>query len=121
MVLSTKLKAIQDILRKDVDSMREGVRVAGEAQRNSQLGWMLLPRDLEASYRPPVPGICVGAPGPPRSSLPPINSRLFRSRKNLTASTDGKRRALMLCSELECSYGSIQPGALTRQVTRQQP
>jgi type I restriction enzyme M protein len=133
MALSTTIKAIQDIMRKDAG-------VDGDAQRIAQLGWMLffkifsdleLEAELEdSSYASPVPvdlrwsawadesHLGAGAPtGDTLLNL--VDNRLFPSLKNLDLSSiNGKPRArgALLRSVFEDAYNYMKSGTLMRQV-----
>src|SRR5436305_378813 len=107
MALSTTIKSIQDIMRKDAG-------VDGDAQRIAQLGWMLffkifsdleLEAELESdSYRSPVPpdlrwskwadDSLLGADAPTGDALLAlVDNRLFPTLKNLDLSgLPGKSR-----------------------------
>ena len=77
MSLSTTIKSIQDIMRKDVG-------VDGDAQRIGQLVWMLFLKIfddqrtgielIEDDYRSPFPSACAGATGPPTPKASPATS-----------------------------------------------
>ena len=103
MSLSTTVKSIQDIMRKDVG-------VDGDAQRISQLGWMLFLKifddhesELEVlrdNYKSPLPSRlrwrnwAADAEGITGDELTDfVNNDLFRNLKNLTATTGARRRA----------------------------
>ncbi len=126
MALSTTIKTIQDIMRKDVG-------VDGDAQRVSQLGWMLFLKIfddrekeleiLEDRYRSPIPKALrwsswavdpEGITG--EELLDFVNNRLFRSLKNLTVQANGDRRALVVRSVFEDAYNYMKSGTLMRQV-----
>ena len=104
MSISTTIKSIQDIMRKDVG-------VDGDAQRIGQLVWMLFLKifdDRETEVRAarrrlparPSPSRCAGATGPPTPEgmtgdelLDFVNNELFPTLKNLHA---GARRPARL-------------------------
>ncbi|HOY59813.1 MAG TPA: class I SAM-dependent DNA methyltransferase, partial [Verrucomicrobiota bacterium] len=123
MSLSTTVKSIQDIMRKDVG-------VDGDAQRISQLGWMLFLKifddhesELEVlrdSYKSPLPSRLrwrnwaadpEGITGDELTDF--VNSDLFRNLKNLSA---GNGRAGVLRAAFEDAYNYMKSGTLLRQV-----
>jgi type I restriction enzyme M protein len=133
MSLSTTIKAIQDIMRKDAG-------VDGDAQRIGQLGWMLFFKiysDLEAeteledtSYESPVPSHLrwgawadedvLGADAPTGGALLDlVDNSLFPTLKDLNvAQFTGKtrQRAELLRSVFEDAYNYMKSGTLMRQV-----
>jgi type I restriction enzyme M protein len=123
MSLSTTVKSIQDIMRKDVG-------VDGDAQRISQLGWMLFLKiyddhesELEVlrdNYKSPLPSRlrwrnwAADAEGITGDELTDfVNNDLFRNLKNLTATTG---RAAVLRAAFEDAYNYMKSGTLLRQV-----
>jgi type I restriction enzyme M protein len=131
--LSTTIKAIQDIMRKDAG-------VDGDAQRIGQLGWMLFYKiysDLElqaeledGNYISPIPGslrweawaddVALGADAPTGDELLNlVDNKLFPTLKNLdVAEFTGKARprAELLRSVFEDAYNYMKSGTLMRQV-----
>lgn len=123
MSLSTTVKSIQDIMRKDVG-------VDGDAQRISQLGWMLFLKifddnesELEVlrdHYKSPLPSRlrwrnwAADAEGITGDELTDfVNTDLFRNLKNLSA---GNGRAGVLRAAFEDAYNYMKSGTLLRQV-----
>lgn len=133
MSLSTTIKSIQDIMRKDAG-------VDGDAQRIGQLGWMLFYKifsDLEAEteledprYKSPVPAALrwdawanedtLGPAAPTGDDLLElVENALFPALKNLdVAEFTGKtrQRAELLRSVFEDAYNYMKSGTLMRQV-----
>jgi type I restriction enzyme M protein len=131
--LSTTIKSIQDIMRKDAG-------VDGDAQRLGQLGWMLFFKifsDLELeteleddAYTSPVPSHLrwdawanedvVGTNAPTGEDLLDlVNNALFPALKDLNvAEFSGKprHRAQILRSVFEDAYNYMKSGTLMRQV-----
>lgn len=126
MSLSTTIKTIQDIMRKDAG-------VDGDAQRISQLVWMLflkvfddaeLEREtLEDRYRSPIPSKlrwrawATDAEGITGDELLDfVNNELFKALKEL--SVGGKNAALagVVRSVFEDAYNYMKSGTLMRQV-----
>ena len=124
MSLSTTIKTIQDIMRKDVG-------VDGDAQRISQLGWMLFLKifddkekeyeAMEEKYRRPMPKDLMwrswaadeeGVTGD--DLLEFVNNRLFPALKSLTAG--GHKRGDILRGVFEDAYQYMKSGTLLRQV-----
>jgi len=126
MAITTTIKGIQDIMRKDAG-------VDGDAQRIGQLVWMLFLKIfddreretelIEDEYKSPIPkklrwrnwasdpeGITGDA------LLDFINGELFRKLKNLTISTNGDRRAAVVRGVFEDAYNYMKSGTLIRQV-----
>ena len=126
MSLSATIKSIQDIMRKDVG-------VDGDAQRISQLGWMLFLKifdDREKEYEAMEDNY--------RSVIPPklrwrswaadpegitgdelldfVNNDLFRSLKNLSVGGNGGGRGIVVRDVFEDSYNYMKSGTLMRQV-----
>ncbi len=123
MSLSNTVKTIQDIMRKDVG-------VDGDAQRVSQLAWMLFLKifddhesELEVlrdNYKSPLPSRlrwrswAANAEGITGDELTDfVNNDLFRNLKNLTATTG---RAAVLRAAFEDAYNYMKSGTLLRQV-----
>ncbi len=123
MSLSTTVKSIQDIMRKDVG-------VDGDAQRISQLGWMLFLKifddhesELEVlrdNYKSPLPARlrwrnwAADAEGITGDELTEfVNNDLFKNLKNLTATAP---RAAVLRAAFEDAYNYMKSGTLLRQV-----
>jgi type I restriction enzyme M protein len=123
MSLSNTVKTIQDIMRKDVG-------VDGDAQRVSQLAWMLFLKifddhesELEVlrdNYKSPLPSRlrwrswAADAEGITGDELTDfVNNDLFRNLKNLTATTG---RAAVLRAAFEDAYNYMKSGTLLRQV-----
>ena len=125
MTVSTAIKAIQDIMRKDAG-------VDGDAQRLSQLGWMLFlkifddqEKELEATqdgFRSPIPKKYrwrewaaneEGITGDPLSGF--INNELFPALKNLQAGP-GNPRGQVVRAVFEDSFNYMKNGTLLRQV-----
>ena len=133
MSLSTTIKSLQDIMRKDAG-------VDGDAQRIGQLGWMLFFKiysDLEmeaeledSSYQSPVPPhlrwnawadeSLLGAHTPTGDDLLDlVNNKLFPALKDFdVAGLTGKarRRGELLRSVFEDAYNYMKSGTLLRQV-----
>jgi type I restriction enzyme M protein len=132
MALSTTIKAIQDIMRKDAG-------VDGDAQRIAQLGWMLffkifsdleLEAELEdSSYVSPVPAQLRWSAWADESATPDaptgdallklVDNSLFPTLKNLDLSSlSGKARArgALLRSVFEDAFNYMKSGTLIRQV-----
>jgi type I restriction enzyme M protein len=124
MSINTTIKTIQDIMRKDAG-------VDGDAQRISQLGWMLFLKIfddsekekelLEDKYRSPIPDRLrwrtwatdpEGITGD--SLLDFINNDLFKTLKDLPVDSD--RRAFIVRSVFEDAYNYMKSGTLMRQV-----
>jgi type I restriction enzyme M protein len=124
MSIGTVIKTIQDIMRKDVG-------VDGDAQRISQLGWMLFlkiyddqEQELEAmrdDYKSVIPKKYrwrAWAANPEGMTgddlLEFVNNELFKSLKNLPASSVG--RGLIIREVFEDAYNYMKSGTLMRQV-----
>jgi type I restriction enzyme M protein len=126
MALSTTIKSIQDIMRKDVG-------VDGDAQRVGQLVWMLFLKifdDREAEqelmsedYRSPIPeqlrwrnwaadeeGITGDA------LLGFVNNDLFPTLKELTTDGPSPARAILIREIFSDAYNYMKSGTLMRQV-----
>jgi type I restriction enzyme M protein len=126
MSLSATIKSIQDIMRKDAG-------VDGDAQRISQLGWLLFLKILDdkeqeyelleskgEKYKSPLPSRfrwrnwaadAEGITGDELNDF--VNNDLFRSLKNLPASNP---RAAVIRSVFEDAYNYMKSGTLLRQV-----
>lgn len=133
MTLSTTVKSIQDIMRKDAG-------VDGDAQRIGQLGWMLFLKifsDLEIEteleddgYASPVPPHlrwdawanedAVGTEAPTGDNLLDlVDNDLFPTFKDLNLSEftgKARQRAELLRSVFEDAYNYMKSGTLMRQV-----
>ncbi len=126
MAISTTIKGIQDIMRKDVG-------VDGDAQRISQIVWMIFlkifdDRELEIeimddNYKSPIPGRLrwrdwaadtEGITGD--ELLDFVNNDLFRRLKNLKVKSVSDRRAILIRSLFEDAYNYMKSGHLMRQV-----
>lgn len=126
MSITTLIKAIQDIMRKDAG-------VDGDAQRIGQIAWMLFLKifddqelELEVTksrYKSPIPehlqwrnwaadpeGITGDA------LLDFINDQLFKTLKNLTAKNRKDPRAIVVQSAFEDAFNYMKNGTLIRQV-----
>ena len=126
MSISTTIKSIQDIMRKDVG-------VDGDAQRIGQLVWMLFLKiydDKEQEweltqdrYRSPIPeklrwrnwaGDPEGITGD--ALLDFCNNELFPTLKELSVGTNGQSRGYVVRSVFEDAYQYMKSGTLLRQV-----
>lgn len=126
MSLDTTVKTIQDIMRKDAG-------VDGDAQRISQLGWMLFLKIFDAreeeyeledeNYVSPIPEELrwrnwakdpEGITGD--SLLDFVNEKLFKTLKNLTFSEDDDPRGFVVKDVFEDSYNYMKNGTLIRQI-----
>ncbi|MFI5253155.1 MAG: N-6 DNA methylase [Bacteroidota bacterium] len=124
MSLSTTIKTIQDIMRKDVG-------VDGDAQRISQLGWMLFLKifddkekeyqAMEDRYRYPIPKELLwrnwaadeeGMTGD--ELLEFVNDKLFKGLKNITIGAN--RRGDIVKEVFDDAYQYMKSGTLLRQV-----
>ncbi|MBM4160387.1 MAG: SAM-dependent DNA methyltransferase [Ignavibacteria bacterium] len=124
MSISTVIKSIQDIMRKDVG-------VDGDAQRISQLGWMLFLKIfddqekalelMQDDYRPVVPKTLrwrswaadpEGITG--EELLEFVNNTLFKKLKELPVAGNG--RAMIVREVFEDGYNYMKSGTLMRQV-----
>jgi type I restriction enzyme M protein len=125
MSISTTIKSIQDIMRKDVG-------VDGDAQRIGQLVWMFFLKIfddretewelLDDAYRSPVPeslrwrnwaADSEGITGD--ELLDFVNNQLFRTLKNLTPAQDDQR-GFVIRAVFEDAYNYMKSGQLMRQV-----
>ena len=125
MSISTTIKSIQDIMRKDVG-------VDGDAQRIGQLVWMFFLKIyddketeyelLDDAYRSPIPeplrwrNWAADPEGMTGDELLDfINIRLFPTLKNLQPAHDDKR-GFVIRSVFEDAYNYMKSGHLMRQV-----
>ena len=123
MSISTTIKSIQDIMRKDVG-------VDGDAQRIGQLVWMLFLKIyddretewelLDDNYRSPVPeklrwrswaADSEGITGD--ELLDFVNNQLFPTLKNLTPAADDQR-GFVIRAVFEDAYNYMKSGQLIR-------
>jgi len=126
MTISTTIKGIQDIMRKDVG-------VDGDAQRISQIVWMIFlkifdDRELEVElkkdkYKSPIPERLrwrnwakdpEGMTGEELFDV--VNNDLFRNLKNLKIKSASDQRAILIQSLFEDAYNYMKSGHLMRQV-----
>lgn len=126
MSLSTLIKSIQDIMRQDAG-------VDGDAQRISQLTWLLFLKIfddqeteleyLRDDYRSPLPehyrwrawaADPEGLTGEPLLDF--VNQQLFPKLKSLNASADTNPRAYVVQEVFEDAYNYMKSGHLLRQV-----
>ena len=126
MSISTTIKTIQDIMRKDVG-------VDGDAQRISQLCWMIFLKIfddkeneyelLEDGYESPIPdelrwrnwaSDAEGITGDELSGF--ANNKLFPGLKNLEVGGEPRSRAFVVRSVFEDAYNYMKSGTLMRQV-----
>jgi len=126
MTISTTIKGIQDIMRKDVG-------VDGDAQRISQIVWMIFLKifdDLELEidlkndkYKSPLPERLrwrnwakdpEGMTG--EELLDFVNNDLFRNLKNLKIKSAVDQQAILIQSLFEDAYNYMKSGHLMRQV-----
>ena len=126
MTISTTIKGIQDIMRKDVG-------VDGDAQRISQIVWMIFlkifdDRELEIElkedkYKSPIPERLrwrnwakdpEGMTGEELFDF--VNNDLFRNLKNLKIKSASDQRAILIQSLFEDAYNYMKSGHLMRQV-----
>ena len=125
MSISSTIKSIQDIMRKDVG-------VDGDAQRLSQLVWMLFLKIfddresewelLQDKYKSPLPekyrwrNWAANAEGMTGDELKQfLDNDLFPALQNLEAK-DGDQRAYVIRSVFEDAYNYMKSGQLIRQV-----
>jgi type I restriction enzyme M protein len=123
MTISTVVKSVQDIMRKDVG-------VDGDAQRISQLGWLLFLKIfddqeqelqlLKNNYKSPIPAKFrwrKWAEDPEGMTgdelLEFVNNELFPALKNLPGGTS---RAAVVRAAFEDAYNYMKSGTLLRQV-----
>lgn len=126
MSLSAAIKSIQDIMRKDVG-------VDGDAQRISQMGWLLFLKIFDDkefeyeqtrdNYKSPIPkrlrwsswaGDTEGITGD--ELLEFVNNDLFKTLKELPADPQKNPRGFLIRSVFEDSYNYMKSGTLLRQV-----
>lgn len=126
MSISTTIKTIQDIMRKDAG-------VDGDAQRISQLVWMIFLKIyddreiqwelLEDAYRSPMPerlrwrnwaGDEEGITGEPLLNF--VNNDLFPTLKELALDAERDRRGLVVRDIFQDAYNYMKNGTLMRQV-----
>lgn len=126
MAITTTIKSIQDIMRKDVG-------VDGDAQRISQIVWMIFlkifdDREMENelmddNYKSPIPekyrwrNWAADSEGMTGDELLEfVNNDLFVKLKNLHVRSDADRRALLIRNLFEDAYNYMKSGTLIRQV-----
>jgi len=126
MSITTTIKTIQDIMRKDAG-------VDGDAQRISQLGWMLFLKIFDDSeqeiellndnYRSPIPEALRwrnwAAPDDGMTGdelLDFVNNELFRKLKDLAADAERNPRGVIVRRVFEDAYNYMKNGTLMRQV-----
>ena len=126
MTLSTTIKSIQDIMRKDVG-------VDGDAQRIGQIVWLLFLKIfddkeleyelLEDNYKSPIPedlrwsNWALDPEGMTGDELLDFaNNRLFPTLKELPAPNDRPSRAGVIKGVFEDAYQYMKSGTLLRQV-----
>ena len=126
MSVSSVIKSIQDIMRKDAG-------VDGDAQRLGQLSWMLFLKIFDAqeeelefeqdNYREPVPGEYLwrnwaadnqGMTG--EELLEFVNAKLFPDLKNLTAPIKTNARGFVVREAFSDAFNYMKNGTLLRQV-----
>ncbi|MBF0620932.1 MAG: SAM-dependent DNA methyltransferase [Magnetococcales bacterium] len=126
MSITTTIKGIQDIMRKDVG-------VDGDAQRISQLVWMLFLKIfddqeqeaelMDEDYTSPIPENLQwrswaaedeGMTGEELMAF--VNNDLFPTLKNLSVATDSDQLGLVIRSVFEDAYNYMKSGQLMRQV-----
>ncbi|BAZ14997.1 type I restriction modification enzyme M subunit [Calothrix sp. NIES-4071] len=126
MSISTTIKTIQDIMRKDAG-------VDGDAQRISQLVWMIFLKIfddreaewelLEDDYKSPIPEALrwrnwaadsEGITGD--TLLDFVDNALFKTFKSLTLTSGIDRRAYVVRAVFEDAYNYMKNGTLIRQV-----
>ena len=125
MSISNTIKTIQDIMRKDAG-------VDGDAQRISQLVWMIFLKifddrekeyELMDGYVSPIPERlrwCNWAADPEGITgdelLDFVNNDLFKTLKDLSLVAEGDRRGFVVRSVFEDAYNYMKSGTLMRQV-----
>src|SRR6056297_2648885 len=124
MSISTTIKSIQDIMRKDAG-------IDGDAQRISQLGWMLFlkvfddyeaEQELMGDYQSPIPenfrwrNWAADEEGITGDVLLEFIDDLFRSLKEMELDEQSPRLAFVVQSIFEDSYNYMKSGTLLRQV-----
>ena len=126
MSISTAIKTIQDIMRKDVG-------VDGDAQRIGQIVWMIFLKIfddrekeieiLEDDYKSPIPNRLrwrnwaadpEGITGD--ELLEFINNDLFKNLKNMSFAPDDDPRGFIIREVFEDAYNYMKSGTLIRQV-----
>ncbi len=126
MSISTTIKTIQDIMRKDAG-------VDGDAQRISQLVWMIFLKIfddrekeyelMDGGYVSPIPdrlrwcnwaADMEGITGD--ELLDFVNDDLFKTLKDLSLAAEGDRRGFVVRSVFEDAYNYMKSGTLMRQV-----
>lgn len=126
MSISSVIKSIQDIMRQDAG-------VDGDAQRLSQLSWLLFLKIFDAqeealefeqeNYKTPIPEKYLWRNWAADSEgitgdelLEFINDELFADLKNLTAPVDTNPRGFVVRQGLSDAYNYMKNGTLLRQV-----
>ncbi len=126
MSMTATIKTIQNIMRKDVG-------VDGDAQRISQLAWMLFLKIfddrekeyeiLDDKYKSPLSDKlrwCNWAANPEGMTgdelLDFVNNDLFKALKNLSANIETNPRGYLIRSVFEDAYNYMKSGTLMRQV-----
>ena len=126
MSISTTVKTIQDIMRKDAG-------VDGDAQRISQLVWMIFLKIfddreteyelLEENYRSPIPerlrwrNWAADPEGMTGDGLLDfVDNALFKTLKNLSLAPEAKPRGFVVRAAFEDAYNYMKNGTLIRQV-----
>jgi len=126
MSISTTIKSMQDIMRQDTG-------VDGDAQRISQMVWMIFLKIfddreqeyelLDDSYRSPIPERlrwrtwAANSEGMTGEELVDfINNDLFKTLKNLSFSPEGDPRGFIVKEVFEDAYNYMKSGTLIRQV-----
>lgn len=126
MSISTTIKSIQDIMRKDAG-------VDGDAQRIAQMGWMLFLKIfddreqeyelMEDNYSSPMPEKLrwrIWAADPEgitgEELLDFVNNDLFRTLKNLSFAPGADPRGFVVRDAFEDAYNYMKSGTLMRQV-----
>jgi type I restriction enzyme M protein len=126
MSISTTVKTMQDIMRKDVG-------VDGDAQRISQIAWLLFMKIfsdreeeyelMEDNYRSPIPENLrwknwaadpEGITGD--ELLDFVNNDLFKTLKELSFNGNRDKRGLVVKSVIEDAFNYMKSGTLLRQV-----
>ncbi|RJP19438.1 MAG: SAM-dependent DNA methyltransferase [Candidatus Abyssobacteria bacterium SURF_5] len=126
MSVTAAIKGIQDIMRKDAG-------VDGDAQRISQLGWMIFLKIfddrekeyelLEEKYRSPIPDQLRWSNWAADSEgitgdelLDFVNNKLFKTLKNLSFGRGADPRGFIVREVFEDAYNYMKSGHLMRQV-----
>lgn len=126
MSVSTVIKSIQDIMRKDAG-------VDGDAQRLGQMSWLLFLKIFDAqeeeleleldNYRAPIPeqflwrNWATDAQGMTGDELLEfVNDKLFDKLKNLTAPIDKNPRGFVVREAFSDAFNYMKNGTLLRQV-----